>query len=390
MAHKIWEARVRKGSEIQSFTVTGATIEEARRAAGRTGSVISVTPSKRSKLELGMDRNERFVFLMRLATMVGTRITASEALRLLIKSFKGRIREAARNALPLVERGVPLGVALAQDVKNFPGSVGLLIKTGSAGGNTAKSLRDAAEFEQMIGDASKGAMVAIFQAFGYMLAALGLLIVNQYIVVPKMFDSPIMKMAEGADFSLWENIGFYALIFQVVVIVFLFALAGISTIGRRLAPDKIDIFILKIPLLRDIVISQDNFVGLYRLSLLIEAGIPMNEALQSCYESTRPGALREDFKRALAGIRRGEPWPRYMTTLHMTDRAALLLMPDNDELSANLGYIAEQSKQLYLRRLKVISPVLSVSSAIMMSLAGFIILVVTTIPQLQLVSEVMK
>jgi len=51
--------------------------------------------------------------------------------------------------------------------------------------------------------------------------------------------------------------------------------------------------------------------------------------------------------------------------------------------------MAEQSKALYLERLKVISPVLDVISAIMMSIAGFIILIVTTIPQLQLVSEVM-
>ena len=64
-------------------------------------------------------------------------------------------------------------------------------------------------------------------------------------------------------------------------------------------------------------------------------------------------------------------------------------MPDNDELAKNLNYMAEQSKALYLQRLKVVSPVMDVFSAIMMSAAGFIILIVTTIPQLQLVSEVM-
>jgi general secretion pathway protein F len=78
-----------------------------------------------------------------------------------------------------------------------------------------------------------------------------------------------------------------------------------------------------------------------------------------------------------------------MKTLHPTDRAALTLMPDNDELAKNLGIIADQSKTLYLERLKVISPILDVISAVMMSAAGFIILIVTTIPQLQLVSEIM-
>lgn len=390
MAAQTWEARVRRGRDISTITVVGDSVGEARRAASRVGNVISVTKTKKNRLRMGMDRNERYVFLMRMATMLGSRIPVSEALRLMIESFTGRIREAARNALPHVERGVQLGDALADDVRNFPGSVGLLIRTGSAAGDTAKALREAAEFERMIGEASKGAMMSIIQSFFYQFGALGLLLVNQYVVVPKMFDSPIMKMAEDADFSVWENIGFYVLIVQSLFLAFLFALVGIATVGRRIAPDKIDNLILKIPLLRDVVISQDNFIGLYRLALLINAGVPMNEALESCYESARPGALREDFKRALAGMRRGEKWPKYMTTLHVTDRAALLLMPDREEMATNLNFIAEQSKAMYLQRLKVISPIMNVTSGIVMSVAAFIILIVTTIPQLQLVSEVMN
>lgn len=385
-----WDARIRKGRDVSTVTVVGASLAEARRSASRIGTVVSVNKTKSSKLKLGMDRNERFVFLMRMATMLGSRLPVSQALQLMIESFTGRIREAARNALPHVERGVPLGDALAMDVRNFPGSVGLLIKTGSAAGNTAQALKEAAEFERMIGDASKGALMSILQSFGYQFAALGLLVVNQYVVVPQMFDSPVMKMAEGADFSFWENIGFYFMMAQVAIISFLMFLVFLATIGRRLAPDKIDNIIIKMPLMRDIVISQDNFIGLYRLSLLINAGVPMNEAVQSCYEASRPGALREDFKRAMYAIRRGEKWPKYMTTLHATDRAALLLMPDADELAKNLNLISEQSKAIYLQRLAVISPIMNVTAAITMSIAGFIILIVTTIPQLELVSEVMK
>jgi len=307
----------------------------------------------------------------------------------MISSFGGKIREAARKALPLVEKGVPLGEALAQDPKNFPGSVGLLIKTGSASGNTAKALKDAAEFERLIGEASKGAVMSILRSFAYMFMALALLLVNQYKVVPDMFNSEIMKMAKNADFSFWKNIGLYFIWVQSVVLLILTFLVVLATIGRRIAPDKVDAFIIKLPVMSDLVISQDNFIGLYRMSLLVEAGVSMNETLNSCYESTRPGALREDFKRAYMAIKRGENWAKNMKTLHPTDRAALTLMPDNDELAKNLGLIADQSKALYLERLKIISPILDVISAIMMSAAGFIILIVTTIPQLQLVSEIM-
>lgn len=384
-----WQARVRIGAETHEITVTGTSEADARRQAARAGSVVTIRRAKNAKLSIGMNRADRFIFLMRMSTMLSSRFPVSDALRLMISSFTGKIREAARNALPLVERGLPLGDALSSDIKNFPGSVGLLIRSGSAGGDTATALRVAAEFERLIGEASKGALMAILRSFAYMFVALGLLLVNQYKVVPEMFDSPIMQMAKNADFEIWKNIGLYFIYLQGGIMLILLSLVALATFGRRIAPDRIDNFILKIPIMRDIVISQDNFIGLYRLSLLINASVPMNEALLSCADSTRPGALREDFKRAYAGLRRGEKWAKYMMTLHPTDRAALMLMPDQDELAKNLGYMADQSKILYLERLKVISPVMDIVSAIMMSVAGFIILIVTTIPQLQLVSEIM-
>ena len=326
---------------------------------------------------------------MRLSTMIGSKFPVSEALKLMMSSFGGKIRDAAKNALPQVDRGVPLGEALALDSRNFPGSIGLLIKTGSASGDTAGALREAAEFERLIGEASRGAMFAILRSFMYMFMALGLLIINQYVIVPKMFGSSIMKMAKTTDFSIWINLGAIAMWVTISIMVILLSLVALATFGRRVAPDKVDAIILKMPIMRDIVISQDNYIGLYRMSLLTRANVPMNEALASCAESTRPGALREDFKRAYAGLKRGEKWAKYMTTLHPTDRAALMLMPDVDELAKNLNYMAEQSKALYLQRLGIISPTMDVISAALISVAGFIVLVVTTVPQLQLVSEIM-
>lgn len=384
-----WVARVRSGFETRDVLVVGATEGEARRQAGREGNVIRIKRSKKSMFKAGMSRNERFVFLMRLSTMIGSKFPVSDALKLMMSSFGGKIKEAAKNALPQVDRGVPLGDALSADVRNFPGSIGLLIKTGSASGDTAGALREAAEFERLIGEASRGAMFAIVRSFLYMSMALALLVINQYVIIPKMFGSSIMKMAKTTDFSTWPFIGAIAMWFTVGVMVFLLALVALATFGRRIAPDKVDGFILKLPIMKDIVISQDNYIGLYRMSLLTRSNVPMNEVLMSCSESTRPGALREDFKRAYAGLKRGEKWAKYMTTLHPTDRAALMLMPDIDELAKNLNYMAEQSKALYLQRLSIISPTMDIVSAALISIAGFIVLVVTTVPQLQLVAEIM-
>ena len=384
-----WQARIKKGHGVEEITVVGATMEEARRSAAREGQIISVRPAKKSILQFGMSRNERYIFLMRLATMIGSKVPPNEALRMMISSFQGRIKEAAKSAYPLVIRGKTLGDVLADDTKNFPGSIGLLIKSGSAGGNTAHALREAAEFERQIGEASKNTMFALARSFLYMFIAMGLLLGNQYYIIPKMFDSPIMKMGKKINIDSYLSIGFWTMVMTITVMVVLVSLILLATLGRRAAPDKVDNMILKMPVMRDLVISQDNYVGLFRLSLLIKAGVPMGEALSSCADSTRPGALREDFRRAYRGMRNGEKWALFMKTLHPTDRAALVMMPDNDELAKNLNYIADQSKALYLQRLGVISPTMDLISAGLISVAGFVVLVVTTVPQLQLVSELM-
>lgn len=385
-----WVARVRDGVETRDVMVVGLSEREARNQARREGQVITLKRHKKPLLKAGMSRSERYVFLMRLSTMIGSRFPISDALKLMMSSFTGKIREAAKNALPLVDRGVPLGEALSQDVRNFPGSIGLLIKTGSASGNTPAALREAAEFERMIGEAAKGARMAIIRSYMYMFLALILLAGNQWYILPMMLDSTIMKMAKHADFSIWGKVGIAALSFTGFIVLVLTSLVALATFGRRIAPDKVDGLILKMPVMRDLVISQDNYIGLYRLSLLVKANVPMNEALLSCADSTRPGALKEDFRRAYAGLRRGEKWAKYMNTLHPTDRASLMLMPDIDELGKNLNYMADQSKALYLQKLGVISPVMDVMSGLLISLAGFIVLIVTTVPQLQLVTDVMS
>ncbi len=258
MAAQTWVARVRAGVETRDVLVVGSNEGEARRQAQRDGTVISIKKSKKALLKTGMSRNERFVFLMRLSTMIGSKFPVSEALKLMMSSFGGKIREAAKNALPQVDRGVPLGEALSSDSRNFPGSIGLLIKTGSASGDTAGALREAAEFERLIGEASRGAMFAIIRSFAYMILAMGLLIVNQYVIIPKMFDSSIMKMAKDADFSIWKNIGLVAMWITAGIMTILLGLVALATFGRRIAPDKVDGLILKMPIMKDVVISQDN------------------------------------------------------------------------------------------------------------------------------------
>ena len=83
-ATSTWNVRVRVGSEVSEITVVGQTESEARKAAGRIGNVISLERSKKSAFNIGMSRSERFIFLMRMSTMISSRFPVTEALKLMI------------------------------------------------------------------------------------------------------------------------------------------------------------------------------------------------------------------------------------------------------------------------------------------------------------------
>src|SRR3546814_4943228 len=60
--------------------------------------------------------------------------------------------------------------------------------------------------------------------------------------------------------------------------IFLFFLVGV---GQRLFPQFSDAVVMKLPYLKDLVFTRDNFISLYRFSLMVKAGVSLEEALDT-------------------------------------------------------------------------------------------------------------
>src|SRR3546814_5869893 len=54
--------------------------------------------------------------------------------------------------------------------------------------------------------------------------------------------------------------------------IFLFFLVGV---GQRLFPQFSDAVVMKLPYLKDLVFTRDNFISLYRFSLMVKAGVSL-------------------------------------------------------------------------------------------------------------------
>jgi general secretion pathway protein F len=157
----------------------------------------------------------------------------------------------------------------------------------------------------------------------------------------------------------------------------------LATVGKKIAPVLADNIILQIPFYREMMLAQDNYINMHRLSLLARSGVRMEEALKSTYENCKAGALREDFNNALTALKKGQKWASGMKMLHPTDRAALMLASDREQIAENLENIADQYQALYIQRVELFAPVMQVAAALSMTLAGIVLFGVSILPMLQ-------
>jgi len=379
-----YEVRVMGRKGPKTLEIEALNEKDARRVASRQGRVTGVRKRFGVSLIPGMNNAERFTFMMRMSTLISSKVGAAEALRLMATSFSGNIRRASQAMLERLEAGMDVPGAMEQDRRNFPPTTTALVKAGTASGDTGKAMRDAAQFEYKLANAHKGSMKQVYQAIGSFLTAGAFMLGTTMYMGPMVMDNPIFANAEGVDIEFARTFGDVSTIIMVVCLVIFGAFAWFGTIGRQIIPDLADKLIMKIPYYKDLILARNNHVTLYKLGLLIDSGVRIEEALNLTQQSSPRGALKADMQRALAAVRKGQPWAKAMTTLHETDKAALGTSTDRKDIAYTLDVLATQYSDLYIQRISTFAPLLSSVAAIFMSLAAVVMFVQTILPMLQL------
>jgi general secretion pathway protein F len=387
----MYVVQVRVKGTVKPIDISANSPEIAKRLAKRYGIVLSVGKKRAGMQAGGLSQSDRYIFLIRLSTMLASKVGAAEALRLLRDSFGGKISNVSAKMLERVEMGMDLPSALVEDPKNFPGAISMIVKAGAATGQTWRALQEAAEFEKEIADVKKGSKGGLISAMGSFFLAGLLLVASTFYIGPKVMEMGLMKENAGKiDMSLANGLSYAGGGFMMVVLVLFSALFWLATVGRRFFPTTADNLIVKIPYYSDIVLSQQNFINLYRLALMVKSGVRMEDALKTAHSSCGKGALKEDFGRALLALKNGQKWASGMMILHPTDRAALMLAADRDQIATNLNNIAAQYNALYKQRIGTFTPTMQLMAALAMSLSGMVMFMQTTMPMLQLSANMMN
>ena len=386
----VFSVRYKQRGKIYNMDVKAGSSDAARRQVARYGAVVEVRRKQRGG-GAKMSQADRYTFLMRMSTMLASRVGTTEALRLLRDSFSGPISACAGGLLDRVQAGIDLPTAIVEDKRNFPGAIGLIIKVGASTGQAYKALQDAAEFEYQLKQVREGSGKGIMSGVMGFFVAGGLMIASTFYISPEIMKMQLISAQKGKVDIDWVNdVAFWTTMLICIAMVGMALMFFTATIGRRIFPVLADNIILRIPYYRDIVLSQDNYVALRRLSLMITSGVRVEEALATSVDATRKGLLRRDLEHALDALRKGQKWSQAMSTLHPTDRAALALAADRTQIGTNLDNIANQYRSMYIQRISTVGPALMTLSAVSVSLAGGVLFGQTILPMLQVSAKMLE
>lgn len=384
-----YRARIRDRTGVHTIDVIAPNLKLAREKAGLQGRVIDIKRSGSWNV-FGLSFSDRQIFLARLSQMIGSGLGDGESVKLMKRTFRGDIKRVAMRIDAALESGAPsLPDAIAAvGSPDFPPNVVEMIRSGSQAGETHRALKEAARFEQEMGQIKKGGGTAMLKSVAVMVISMIIILATAWYGYPRIRDNRMIEQYESAIQVGWaEQLANGTAWFIVVMLVLMGVLGFIATVGRLVMPRWADAVIMRIPFFKDLVLARYNYIAFYSLSLLIETGVRLTPALTLTADAMRPGALKTDFQRAIRALERGKEWEQEMKSLHPTDRAALASSMDQTQQAKTLANIGEQYKELYRIRMEAFSPILQGIASLTMVVAGVIIFALIIMPMMQVMQE---
>lgn len=380
-----YEAVVMIGNKTTHLRIEAANRAEGMKQLRRRGRVVRLRRMF-GGFEAKLTPGERFTFLLKLATMVASRVSMGRALELIATTFGGTVSRVASRMAEQVNTGTNFITVLEREERNFPRAVIALVRAGFATGNIAEALREAAEFEQMIQSTYKGSMNEIWLGIGYFATAAGLTWSTVDYFGPMVTDNPLIKDAATATQAINDG-AFVFMLLNLGMLGGILGLVFLATLGRLALPLVSDRIITRIPYYRDIVLGREYYTTFKKLSLLLRSGVRIEEGLRITLADLPKGALFADMTAAVRAIHRGQAWAPHMKVLDATDRASLTASTNREDIARTFGILADQYRDLYAARLRVLAPGMNILAALFMTVSTLVLFGLTMLPMLMFAAD---
>lgn len=385
-----FKAVVLTATGVFDLNISAESLADARTTAESRGQVLQLSRSV-TLLARGMTPPEREAFLTKLASLLEARIGTGQALRLIREEFDGRVRLVADEMLRHIESGSGLAEAMIETgPEHFPPALVALTQAGLRAGNSAQALEAACQFEIDMQELSQTTGKGLFSAASGFVSAVAVSAISTYWIGPTVTQSmSAMSRGKSADLGWALSSGNILTISLLLLMVALLGLTFISTVGRRINPHLADAITHTIPIWGAMRLGKERFLGMYSLSALVKAGLPMEKALSITAGSLPPGRLQEQFAQAVEAVEAGENWTPAFIDLASTDRAALSSASDRSQAVVVLARVASAYRRLFQHHTEAFVLTLQLISAVALTAGGGLLFVLSILPMLQTASAIM-
>lgn len=237
----------------------------------------------RIRMHMGVSLKDKAVLFRQMATLLGAGVVLGQALSVVSDQTKNvRLAHSMREVKRLVDSGNSLSSAL-RSRKEFSSLICSIIEAGEDGGMLDRSLERVATFLERQDELRKKIVSAVTYPAAVSLFALLVLWILITVIVPKFamaFRSLNVELPKITTltfrFAIWLNEKWYIFMGGVLFFVLLVILLNRT---KRTRP-MMDALKLKLPLVGDIFYKSIMARSLRTLSSLLEAGIPVLNALE--------------------------------------------------------------------------------------------------------------
>lgn len=237
----------------------------------------------RIRMHMGVSLKDKAVLFRQMATLLGAGVVLGQALSVVSDQTKNvRLAHSMREVKRLVDSGNSLSSAL-RSRKEFSSLICSIIEAGEDGGMLDRSLERVAAFLERQDELRKKIVSAVTYPAAVSLFALLVLWILITVIVPKFamaFRSLNVELPKITTltfrFAIWLNEKWYIFMGGVLFFVLLVILLNRT---KRTRP-MMDTLKLKLPLVGDIFYKSIMARSLRTLSSLLEAGIPVLNALE--------------------------------------------------------------------------------------------------------------
>ena len=376
---------LKQGNQVVTGEITASNLKDARDVIRKMGLVPTkiieniATSAKSGGRLPGLSLSEKIDFISTLQILLSSGIPAVESLMFMEQeAAKSKIRNLAK----VLKTQIMAGSTFADTLARYPQVFGYifigLVKAGEEAGELEKTLdRIKMLYTKQAAIKAKVIGTLMYPAFVIVLAFL-ISIVMLVFVFPAFKD--MFEQQEKAlpwITTVMISAGDYLKTYWYTIPIFLIAFIALSILIYNWQPTRrlLDKFILKIPLLNNLILysNYSNFLSV--MSVSYDAGIPVVDCLHLAVITLTNYVMRSKMSNAIVKVQQGLQVSQAFKTTRIVPKM-LLFMVATGEQSGRLGEMLDKGVNFLDKTLDgIIDAVTKMIEPIMLIVIGSIVLV---------------